>query len=43
MGVATALLPIFATKFLGSGTGQEVKRMETTDPKTPRSGAFSPV
>ncbi|MEI9939270.1 MAG: hypothetical protein WDO69_18775 [Pseudomonadota bacterium] len=33
MGVATALLPIFATKFLGSGAGQEVKRMETTDPK----------
>lgn len=33
MGVATALLPIFATKFLGSGTAQEVKRMETTDPK----------
>jgi len=33
MGVATALLPIFATKFLGSGAGQEVKRLETTDPK----------
>jgi hypothetical protein len=33
MGVATALLPIFATKFLGSGASQEVKRMETTDPK----------
>ena len=33
MGVATALLPIFATKFLGSGAAQEVKRMETTDPK----------
>jgi hypothetical protein len=33
MGVATALLPIFATKFLGSGAGPEVKRMETSDPK----------
>ena len=38
MGVATALLPIFATKFLGSGAGgpgasQEVKRMEMSDPK----------
>jgi hypothetical protein len=33
MGVATALLPIFATKFLGQASGQEPKRMETTDPK----------
>ncbi|MEO6598883.1 MAG: hypothetical protein ABIQ16_03360 [Polyangiaceae bacterium] len=38
MGVATALLPIFATKFLGSAAGapagsQEVKRMEMADPK----------
>jgi len=33
MGVATALLPIFATKFLASGAGQEVKRMEAADPK----------
>jgi hypothetical protein len=33
MGVATALLPIFATKFLGSGSAQEVKRIESTDPK----------
>ncbi|HEX3853059.1 MAG TPA: hypothetical protein VHW01_18985 [Polyangiaceae bacterium] len=33
MGVATALLPIFATKFLGQTSVQEPKRMETTDPK----------
>lgn len=33
MGVATALLPIFATKFLGAGAGQEAKRLESTDPK----------
>ncbi len=33
MGVATALLPIFATKFLGQASVQEPKRMETTDPK----------
>jgi len=33
MGVATALLPIFATKFLGGGASQEVKRLEASDPK----------
>ena len=33
MGVATALLPIFATKFLGQAGGQEPKRMEISDPK----------